>query len=70
VDSVLGLVSPLIQDQSDQPEAEEDPEDFAEEQGMVGRFIHLLVAEDPDQQYLVYTFSKCFVLEILGCLFM
>ena len=53
MDGVLALVSPMIQDQSDQPGDEEDPEDFAEEQGLMGRFIHLLGSEDPDQQYLV-----------------
>ena len=55
VDGVLNLVSPLIQDQNDQPAEEEDPEDFAEEQGIMGRFIHLLTSDDPDQQYLVRT---------------
>ena len=52
-DQVLSLVSPLVQDQSDQPAEEEDPEDFAEEQGLMGRFVHLLVTDDADQQYLV-----------------
>ena len=42
-----------MQDQNDQPEEPDDPEDFAEEQGLMGRFIHLLFAEDPNQQYLV-----------------
>ena len=56
VDSVLGLVSPLVQDQSDEPEGGEDPEDFAEEQGIVGRFIHLLTTEDNDAQFLVCVF--------------
>ena len=46
-------MSPLVQDQSDEPDEEEDPEDFAEEQGIMGRFIHMLQAEDCDQQYLV-----------------
>ena len=58
VDQVLALVSPLVQDQSDhQPgeEEEEDPEDFADEQGLMGIFVHLLVAVDADQQYLVCT---------------
>ncbi len=54
VDGILTLVSPLIQNQSDQPEEEEDPEDFAEEQGLMGRFIHLMEGGDPDQQYLVH----------------
>lgn len=49
----MNLVSTLIQDQPDQPADEPDPEDFAEEQSLVGRFIHLLFSEDPDQQYLV-----------------
>ena len=42
-----------MQDQSDRPEQDEDPEDFAEEQGIVGRFIHMLRSDDCDQQYLV-----------------
>ena len=54
MDQLLNLVSTLVQDQSDQPfEDDIDPEDFAEEQGLMGRFIHLLFAEEPDQQYLV-----------------
>lgn len=58
VDAILNLVSTLIQDQPDQPADEPDPEDFAEEQSLVGRFIHLLYSEDPDQQYLVGRRSK------------
>jgi len=53
VDTVLGIVNVLVQDQNDQPEELEDPEDFAEEQGIMGRFVHLLQAEDLNQQYLV-----------------
>ena len=53
VDAILNLVSTLIQDQPDQPAEDPDPEDFAEEKSLVGRFIHLLHSEDPDQQYLV-----------------
>lgn len=53
MDSILSLVSTLIQDQPDQPADDPDPEDFAEEQSLVGRFIHLFHSEDPDQQYLV-----------------
>lgn len=49
----MNLVSTLIQDQPDQPVEDPDPEDFADEQSLVGRFIHLLRSEDPDQQYLV-----------------
>ena len=53
VDTILGIVSVLVQDQSDQPEEPDDPEDFAEEQGIMGRFVHLLQADDLNQQYLV-----------------
>lgn len=56
MDAILNLVSTLIQDQPDQPADDPDPEDFAEEQSLVGRFIHLLHSEDPDQQYLVGPF--------------
>lgn len=56
MDAILNLVSTLIQDQPDQPTDEPDPEDFAEEQSLVGRFIHLLHSDDPDQQYLVGSF--------------
>ena len=62
VEGVLTLVSPLVQDQTDQPEEEEDPEDFAEEQGLMGRFVHQLKANDPNQQYLVsgtVSFATC-----------
>lgn len=63
MDAILTLVSTLIQDQPDQPADDPDPEDFAEEQSLVGRFIHLLHSEDPDQQYLVGAFfsvKRCF----------
>jgi len=52
VDALLAVVSPLVQDQSDQLE-DIDQEDFLEEQGLMGRFIHLLQSETADQQYLV-----------------
>lgn len=58
VDAILNLVSTLIQDQPDQPSDDPDPEDFAEEQSLVGRFIHLLHSDDPDQQYLVGSFFR------------
>ncbi|MBZ3872818.1 Vacuolar protein sorting-associated protein 35 [Sciurus carolinensis] len=53
VDSIMNLVFTLIQDQPDQPVEDPDPEDFADEQSLVGRFIYLLRSEDPDQQYLI-----------------
>lgn len=58
VDQVLTLVSPLVVDQPDQPKVEEDPEDFAEEQGTMGRLINLLQAVSPDQQYLILNTAR------------
>ncbi|AWP02045.1 Vacuolar protein sorting-associated protein 35 [Scophthalmus maximus] len=58
VDAILSLVSTLIQDQPDQPADDPDPEDFAEEQSLVGRFIHLLHSDDPDQQYLILNTAR------------
>ena len=36
-DFMLGLLSALIQDQADQPSEQTDPDDFAEEQSLLGR---------------------------------
>ncbi|ELR54309.1 Vacuolar protein sorting-associated protein 35 [Bos mutus] len=48
----------VSQDQPDQPVEEPEPEDFADEQSLVGRFIHLLRSEDPDQQYLILNTAR------------
>lgn len=37
VDMVLSMLAPLIQDQKDHPDIEDDPEDFYEEQELLGR---------------------------------
>eukprot|EP00795_Rhopilema_esculentum_P001572 gene1572-16023_t len=58
VDSVLRLAGPLIMDQDDQPSEVEDPEDFAEEQSLMGRFINLLYSENSDQQYLILNTAR------------
>nr|CAB3267638.1 vacuolar protein sorting-associated protein 35-like [Phallusia mammillata] len=50
--SLLMLISPLVQEQADQP-ADTDEEDFMDEQGLMGRFIHLLSSDSPDQHYLI-----------------
>lgn len=60
----MNLVSTLIPDQPDQPAEDPDPEDFADEQSLVGRFIHLLRSDDPDQQYLVSNW--CFSMSVLS----
>jgi len=67
---MLAVVSPLVQDQSDQQE-DIDQEDFLEEQGLMGRFIHLLQGETADQQYLVshnFTFftAQCTLVQMRG----
>ncbi|KAL1115285.1 hypothetical protein AAG570_007316 [Ranatra chinensis] len=51
VETILGMISALICDQEEQQE--QDPEDFAEEQGLLGRFIHHLKSEVPDEQFLI-----------------
>lgn len=58
VDSVLGMLSPLIKDQEDQPNEAIDPDDFIEEQGFVGRFVHLLKSDNLDMQYKILQASR------------
>uniref|UniRef100_A0A8V5GZM7 Vacuolar protein sorting-associated protein 35 n=1 Tax=Melopsittacus undulatus TaxID=13146 RepID=A0A8V5GZM7_MELUD len=58
VDAIMNLISTLIQDQPDQPAEDPDPEDFADEQSLVGRFIHLLHSDDLDQQYLILNTAR------------
>lgn len=60
VDAILSLTAPLVCDQEDGPKAEqwEDPDEFAEEQGLMGRLIHLLVSSEPDQQYQILSTAR------------
>ena len=58
VDAVLSIVSPLVQDQPDQPNIEEDPDDFAEEQGLLGRLTHHFRSETADQQYMILSVAR------------
>lgn len=60
VDQILTLTATLVADQEDGPKAGEwdDPEEFAEEQGLMGRLIHLLVSSDPDQQYNILSTAR------------
>ncbi|XP_061102286.1 vacuolar protein sorting-associated protein 35-like [Conger conger] len=58
VETILNLISTLVQDQPDQPAEDPDPEDFAEEQSLVARFIHLLCSDDLDQQYLILNTAR------------
>ena len=54
------MLAPLICDQPDQVLAGQDAEDFAEEQNLMARLIHLLAAEesDLDQQYRMLTSAR------------
>ena len=61
VESILELLAPLVSDQEDGPKAEnwDDPEEFAEEQGLMGRLVHLLTSEeDPDIHYQILSVSR------------
>nr|CAG4635924.1 EOG090X00QE [Eubosmina coregoni]SVE69626.1 EOG090X00QE [Eubosmina coregoni] len=60
VEAVLIMLGPLICDQPDQVVTGQDAEDFAEEQNLMARLIHLLAAEesDLDQQYRMLTSSR------------
>merc|ERR1719412_2461417 len=60
VDQILTLTSTLVADQDDGPKAGEweDPEEFAEEQGLMGRLIHLLASPDPDMQYNILSTAR------------
>eukprot|EP00123_Amoebidium_parasiticum_P014332 comp22446_c0_seq1/m.33727 comp22446_c0_seq1/g.33727 ORF comp22446_c0_seq1/g.33727 comp22446_c0_seq1/m.33727 type:complete len:794 (-) comp22446_c0_seq1:282-2663(-) len=61
VTSLLTLISPLVEDQEDQPPNSEglaNDEDFIEEQTLVARLIHYCVAEDPDVQFEILNTCK------------
>lgn len=58
VDTTLNLVSTLVSDDADTLHHLEDPEDFAEEQGLLGRFINLMQSDNNDQQYLMLQAAK------------
>ena len=57
----LTMVQVLLTDESDGPEggaAAEDPEDFAEEQILVARVIHLIASPVADVQFQLYVASR------------
>eukprot|EP00094_Tigriopus_californicus_P003870 TCALIF_03725-PA protein Name:"Similar to Vps35 Vacuolar protein sorting-associated protein 35 (Mus musculus)" AED:0.12 eAED:0.12 QI:124/0.92/0.85/1/0.92/0.92/14/130/936 len=59
-DTILTMLAPLVSDQEDGPKVEDwdDPEEFLEEQSLMGRLVHLLVSNDPDQQYLILNVAR------------
>lgn len=44
VDAVLSMIASLICDQSDQPLVDPDPEDLAEEQGLLARQDYIFIS--------------------------
>ena len=62
VETILTMVAPLVSDQTDGPTGDqsksEDREEWEEEQGLMGRMVHLLQADTADQQYLVLTAAR------------
>lgn len=60
-ETVLGLLGPLIQNQEDGPTPDkwDDPEEFLEEQALMGKIVHMLKADDdPDQQYQILSTAR------------
>lgn len=59
VETILSMISTLVCDQKDQPPAQmEDPDEFTDEQSLLGRFIHLLKSDESDQQYLILSTAR------------
>ena len=61
VDTLLQLINPLVVDCNDKPtDYEEDKEDFADEQTLVARLIHLMRSDNLDEQFIVKNISFFF----------
>ncbi|XP_045469525.1 vacuolar protein sorting-associated protein 35 isoform X2 [Harmonia axyridis] len=58
VEQALTLLNTLVSDKNDQAAANFDPEELAEEQCLLARFIHHFKADTPDDQYLIMTTSR------------
>jgi len=58
-EGLLQMINPLIVDSSDVPaDYEQDGEDFAEEQTLVARLVHLMQSEDLDEQYMMLSAAR------------
>uniref|UniRef100_A0A1B0GA98 Vacuolar protein sorting-associated protein 35 n=1 Tax=Glossina morsitans morsitans TaxID=37546 RepID=A0A1B0GA98_GLOMM len=61
-DAVLNLIAPLIKDDEELASRNDveisDLEEFAEEQGIVARFVHLMKSEEPDMQYKILQVAR------------
>ncbi|XP_071743652.1 vacuolar protein sorting-associated protein 35 isoform X2 [Lepeophtheirus salmonis] len=60
VEIILSMCSPLIvtQDEGPSPDNWPDPEEFVEEQGLMGRLVHMFVSSDLDQFFQILNVSK------------
>ena len=52
------MITPLIHDQNEGGNNEEDPENFAEEQGLVGRLVQYFKSEIPDEQCMILSAAR------------
>ncbi|CAB3405156.1 unnamed protein product [Caenorhabditis bovis] len=58
VNVVFDLIAPLIRDQQDQPTDANESEDFVDEQNAVARMVHMIKADDVDNQYLLLNSAR------------
>ncbi|CAL2032311.1 unnamed protein product [Caenorhabditis brenneri] len=58
VDSAFSLIGSLLKDQAKQPENAHDTEEFADEQNLVARLLHLIRADDVDSQFLLLNSAR------------
>ncbi|CAO4365744.1 unnamed protein product [Caenorhabditis nigoni] len=58
VDAAFSLISALLKDQEKQPESSHETEEFADEQNLVARLLHLIRADDVDSQFLLLNSAR------------
>lgn len=58
VDAAFSLISSLLKDQEKQPKNAHESEEFAEEQNLVARLLHLIRADDVDSQFLLLNSAR------------
>ncbi|WKX97297.1 hypothetical protein Q1695_013168 [Nippostrongylus brasiliensis] len=59
---MCAVLHSVLVDQQDQPANASETEDFEDEQNLVARFVHLIQAESPDEQFLLLNNAR----KILG----
>ncbi|KAF1766193.1 hypothetical protein GCK72_006149 [Caenorhabditis remanei] len=58
VDAAFSLISSLLRDQEKQPDNSHETEEFADEQNLVARLLHLIRADDVDSQFLLLNSAR------------